>query len=185
MVPVAFRFATPDDSGAVGALHAESWRRHYRGAYADAYLDGPVEEERRAVWSERLRQSPVTHFTVVAEDGGELVGFAHTRFDADGQWGSLLDNLHVAFGRKRQGIGAGLLARTAEQLVARRPGGGLYLWVLEQNTAAQAFYASMGGTTVGREIRGPFPGGGSAPALRIAWSDPAVLLDEKGGCGGA
>jgi hypothetical protein len=28
-------------------LHADSWRRHYRGAYADAFLDGDVLADRR------------------------------------------------------------------------------------------------------------------------------------------
>ena len=182
MSPVTFRFATPDDAQAVGSLHADSWRRHYRGAYSDTYLDGPVHEDRTAVWSERLGDGSAGHFTIVAEDstGGaasDIVGFAHTRLDADPEWGSLLDNLHVTSARKRQGIGAGLMAETAGALMARRPGGALYLWVLEQNTAAQAFYAARGGVCVGRELRGPFPGGGTAPAFRFAWSDPALLLD--------
>lgn len=176
---MAFRYATPEDASAVGAIHADSWRRHYRGAYSDEYLDGPVHDDRRAVWSERLGQEPVAHFTIVCEEGDELLGFAHTRLDVDPRWGSLLDNLHVAFGRKRQGIGAALMARTAQTLVARRPGGALYLWVLEQNTAAQAFYLSLGATSAGRELRGPFPGGGTAPALRMAWSDPGVLAADK------
>jgi GNAT superfamily N-acetyltransferase len=176
MTPATFRFATPADADAVGALHADSWRRHYRGAYSDAYLDGPVHEDRRMVWSERFADEAGTHFTIVAEDGGGLVGFAHTRLDMDPEWGSLLDNLHVTLGHKRRGIGARLMARTAAELMARRPGGGLHLWVLEQNSAAQAFYAARGGTRVGREVRGPFPGGGTAPAWRYAWPDPAVLL---------
>ena len=45
------------------------------------------------------------------------------------------------------------------------PESGLYLFVLEQNTPAQAFYAARGGIEVAREIRGPFPGGGTAPSL--------------------
>jgi ribosomal protein S18 acetylase RimI-like enzyme len=178
MTPVAFRFATPADAHAVGALHADSWRRHYRGAYSDAYLDGPVHEDRRALWSERLSDGSDGHFTIVAEDDAGVVGFAHTRLDTDPEWGSLLDNLHVTSGRKRQGIGARLMAETARVLTERRPGGALYLWVLEQNTAAQAFYSARGGVCVGGEVRGPFPGGGTAAALRYAWPDPAVLLGE-------
>jgi len=34
-----FRTGGPDDAGAVALLHADSWRRNYRGVYADAYLD--------------------------------------------------------------------------------------------------------------------------------------------------
>jgi hypothetical protein len=50
------------------------------------------------------------------------------------------------------------------------------LWVLEQNTSGQAFYDARGGTCVGRERRGPFPGGGTAMGLRYAWPDPAALV---------
>ena len=33
-----FRSADASDADAIGALHAESWRRHYRGALPDAYF---------------------------------------------------------------------------------------------------------------------------------------------------
>ncbi len=33
-----FRLASPADAKAVADLHADSWRRHYRGAYSDAFL---------------------------------------------------------------------------------------------------------------------------------------------------
>ena len=33
---VQYREATELDSRAIAALHADSWRRHYRGAYADS-----------------------------------------------------------------------------------------------------------------------------------------------------
>ena len=36
---MSFRAAGPDDVHAVAGLHAESWQRHYRGAYSDAFLD--------------------------------------------------------------------------------------------------------------------------------------------------
>ena len=34
-----YRAAGPDDAPAIATLHADSWRRHYRGAFADAFLD--------------------------------------------------------------------------------------------------------------------------------------------------
>ena len=30
------------DIEAIAALHTDSWRRHYRGAYSDAFLDGDI-----------------------------------------------------------------------------------------------------------------------------------------------
>jgi ribosomal protein S18 acetylase RimI-like enzyme len=173
---VTYRAATADDAVPVARLHADSWRRHYRGAYLDAYLDGDVLEDRRAVWAERLRQTDEGCFTIVADRGDEVVGFAHTVLDADPEWGALLDNLHVRFDLKRNGVGRALTTETAHLLRQRRPSSGLYLWVLKQNTAAQAFYSSIGGLVVEERLGGPFPGGGRAPTLRYAWPDPAVLM---------
>jgi ribosomal protein S18 acetylase RimI-like enzyme len=111
----------------------------------------------------------------VAEDAGGLVGFAHTRFEDDGTWGALLDNLHVAHTHQRGGTGSKLLALTAGALAERRPASGLYLWVLEQNNTAQAFYSALGGRCVERAVVDP-PGGdaarlhGTPRKLRYAWS---------------
>jgi ribosomal protein S18 acetylase RimI-like enzyme len=178
-----FRIARPADAQAVAELHAESWRRHYRGAYSDAFLDGDVGADRLAVWTGLLREPDPHRCTVVAEQEGELVGFANTRFDEDPEWGALLDNLHVADGHKRRGIASRLLALTAEALVERPRRTGLYVWVLEQNVDARAFYEARGARCVERAPVSP-PGGiasrvtGSPVKLRYAWPDPAVLPDS-------
>jgi ribosomal protein S18 acetylase RimI-like enzyme len=171
-----YREATPSDIEAIAGLHAESWRRNYRGAFADSYLDGDVYTDRLDVWRDRLTLPGSNQYTVVADLDGVVVAFAHTIFDDDPTWGALLDNLHAAHGRKRRGIGTRLMSETARVLVERRPATGLYLWVLEQNKDAQAFYRARGGRPVGREIGGPFPGGGTAPSLRYAWPDPSILI---------
>lgn len=68
---VRFRTGGSGDAAAIAALHADSWRRHYRGIYSDFFLDGDLEQERRSVWSERLTAatSESCH-TVVAEVAG-------------------------------------------------------------------------------------------------------------------
>ena len=48
-----FRLAGPADAKAVANLHADSWRRYYRGAYSDGFLDDDVVADRLAVWSGR------------------------------------------------------------------------------------------------------------------------------------
>jgi ribosomal protein S18 acetylase RimI-like enzyme len=175
-----FRLAGPADAEAVANLHADSWRRHYRGAYSDSFLDADVVADRLAVWSERLREPDPRVGTILAEDGS-LIGFAHTVLDDDPTWGALLDNLHVANVHKRRGIGSRLLTLTAKAVIERAERTGLYLWVLEQNVGAQAFYEARGGRCVGRGLASP-PGGvasrltGSPAKLRYAWPEPAVLL---------
>jgi ribosomal protein S18 acetylase RimI-like enzyme len=174
-----FRTGGPDDAGAVALLHADSWRRTYRGVYADSYLDDDLAAERTAVWSARLA-APGDSLTLLAEDGTGPVGFVHVVFGEDQRWGSLVDNLHVAHERRRRGIGAALLTRAAGAVAERAPGSPLYLWVQARNSAAQGFYTALGGRNVGTALVAP-PGGrperlhGAPEKYRFAWPDAAAL----------
>jgi GNAT superfamily N-acetyltransferase len=178
-----FRLAEPSDARAIAALHADSWRRHYRGAYADAFLDGDVAVDRLAVWTDRLARRDPGSCTILAEDEGGLIGFAHSVFDEDPTWGALLDNIHVTHPHQRRGVGSGLLARTVKAVARRHSRTGLYLWVLEQNKDAQAFYEARGAKRVERGQVAP-PGGvpgrlnGSPHKLRYAW-DPGALVRQR------
>jgi ribosomal protein S18 acetylase RimI-like enzyme len=183
MTVLRFRAAGSDDAEQVALLHADSWRRHYRGAYADAFLDGDIVTDRRAVWASRLA-TPAHTSTVLAEDGSGLVGFVHVVFDDDTRWGSLIDNLHVTGGRRRSGVGTELLARAAAAVTGQAADDAMYLWVLEQNTAAQQFYKASGGTCVEQAIVEP-PGGiperlnGSPAKLRFAWPSSAQVTGRS------
>jgi len=177
---LTFRSARASDAPTVAALHADSWRRSYRGSYADAFLDGDVLADRLLVWEERLQQPTSDSSTVVAEADGRLVGFVHTVLDADPAWGALLDNLHIASGYQRMGIGAQLMCHSATFVVKQRPRGPLHLWVHETNGGAQRFYEAMGGQCI---ESAPIPDVGGVPGrlngapvkLRYAWSDPSVI----------
>jgi ribosomal protein S18 acetylase RimI-like enzyme len=172
---VELRPATTDDVAAVAALHAESWQRTYRGIYSDAYLDTGVHAERLAVWTERFAHPRPDQRTVVAIHDGALVGFVHTYLDDDARFGALLDNLHVAAGRQRRGLGRRLVGAAADAVVAERPGRGLFLWVLEPNSRARAFYAAIGGTEMDR-AEDTAPDGTVVVGLRVAWPEPRGLL---------
>ncbi|HEY3873064.1 MAG TPA: GNAT family N-acetyltransferase [Actinocrinis sp.] len=192
------RTAGPGDAEAVALLHADSWRRFYRGAYADSYLDGDVVSDRLAVWSARLAAQCGTE-TILAEaeseaegdtesaGGTALLGFVHTAFDDDDRWGSLIDNLHVRSDLRRTGVGRALMIRAAGSVAERTATGAMYLWVLEQNTAAQRFYQALGGARVEKAHLDP-PGGdrskinGDPLKFRMAWPD-ASLLARGGGAG--
>jgi GNAT superfamily N-acetyltransferase len=145
---VSFRAAGRDDAHAVAELHADSWRRHYRGAYSDAFLDGDVGGYLLTVWTDRLGTPQPRARTILAEHDGQVVGLACTLLDNDPTWGALLDNLHVAHGLKRSGIGTRLMTLTRRSVRDWSPSSGLYLWVLEQNSAARAFYAAQGGSVL-------------------------------------
>lgn len=177
-----FREAGADDAGSVAMLHADSWRRHYRGAYSDAFLDGDVVENRRAVWRERL-SAPGDYRTIMAEDDRGLIGFVHVVFDKDERWGSLVDNLHVISDRKRSGIGTELMVHAAKAVIDQAATTAMYLWVLEQNTSAQQFYRALGGAKVESGFAVP-PDGAAIPHVapgkfRIAWPDATALSSQS------
>jgi ribosomal protein S18 acetylase RimI-like enzyme len=175
---ILLRNASSNDIEAIATLHADSWRRHYRGAFSDAFLDGEVVAERRAVWSERLKATNANHFTIVADYNGEMVGFVHMILDNDPDWGALLDNLHVTYQLKRHGIGRRLLTAAARELTRCRPRDTRFsLWVIDQSAAALAFYRACGGRDgeISLHEHGPFPGGSCVLSHRMAWSDAAVL----------
>src|SRR5438445_9498694 len=184
LVDVRFRFAAASDAEPIAALHAGSWRRHYRGAFSDEFLGGDVATDRRIVWRERLADARADCCTIVAVESTRIVGFVHTILGEDPNWGALVDNLHVAHSHVRRGIGSRLFALTAQEVVEKRSGSGLYLWVLEENVIAQAFYRSRGGRCVERTEVLP-PGGdlsrlkGAPTKLRYAWPDSTRLLDRQ------
>jgi hypothetical protein len=111
---VQFRRARAHDAGSVAALHVDSWRRNYRGVYADTFLDGEVLAERLAFGTARLGDQPANRFTIVAEEAGSLVGFASSILDEDPTWGALLDHLHIAHPHQRQGRGVQAPLRVAQ-----------------------------------------------------------------------
>jgi len=178
---LTFREAGAADAAGIAALHADSWRRNYRGAYADAFLDGDVDSDRRAVWTARLGACDPARHTVVAHDGETLVGFVHVVLDEDPRWGSLIDNLHVAHSLKRLGVGTRLMAMAANAVIAKSAISATYLWVLEQNAVAQSFYRVLGAIEVERALVAA-PGGvasrlcGSPAKFRMAWADARRLI---------
>ncbi len=177
---VRYRIAEPHDALQIGQLHADSWRRHYRGAYSDSYLDGDVVSEREGAWTQRMTAPASNARTLVAEADGGVIGFAHLFLGEDATYGSLLENLHVRSDLKRHGVGTQLMVRAASIAVEAEPTRGMYLWVLEQNVDAQAFYNRIGGEVVERALA-PAPGGdptrlnGAPYRLRVSWPDPRLL----------
>jgi GNAT superfamily N-acetyltransferase len=178
---IAMRLGGADDAPDVARLHTDSWRRHYRGAYSDRYLDGDLYADRLAVWAERMSRADGGSFTVLAEHRDRAVGFAHVLLDADPTWGALIDNLHVTHAVQLSGIGSLLLDRVSRTIMERRPGSGIHLWVLEPNEAAQAFYVARRGELRDRAPTTPPRGdpanlAASVRKIRVVWPDPGALI---------
>ena len=135
------RDATESDFTGIASLHAESWRSAYSGVLSNDYLQNHVEHDRLTVWQERFSgtdRKPM--FVVVAEMNSKLAGFSCVFPDEDADWGSFLDNLHVAPELTGQGIGRKLLSESARRIQTYGSRAGLYLWVIEQNRKARRFY---------------------------------------------
>src|SRR5438270_8926863 len=173
---IEYRRATTEDVDGIAALHADSWRRNYRGAYSDSYLDGDVLSERVATWTERLSATPDDTITIVAEQDASVVGFAHTVLDADPEYGALVDNLHVTHALKASAIGTDQLSEAACAVLATRPQSGVFLWVLEHTKAAEAFYEARAGERGDRRLAALLPRGGRAYTVGHLWADPSVLV---------
>jgi ribosomal protein S18 acetylase RimI-like enzyme len=173
--PYHLRAADDGDAEAIAALHTDSWQRTYRGMMPDAFLDGGALEDRRRVWRERLGTPGADQFVAVAGDGSRIVGFICVFARGDAEWGAYIDNLHVVHDCKGRGLGRALMRRAAEWVCETQPGAGVYLWVMEANAPARAFYERLGARNV-ETILMSDPGGGSAPNCRYVWPDTRVLL---------
>ena len=105
-----FRDTGPGDADAIAALHAESWRAHYRDILPDAYLDGEVFQERRAFWRDALRAPRAGQLVMVATLEAALTGFVSIVRDGEPGFDAEIENLHVRPQLCGGGLGKRLLA---------------------------------------------------------------------------
>lgn len=171
---IEYRPAEPSDAESIASLHARSWREHYRGAFVDAFLDGDLVGERLRVWRERLDHPSGDQLVQVAVDGADLVGFLCAYGGHDPEWGSFVDNLHVASEAKRAGIGSALMRQAGTCLAHRHPELGVYLWVLESNAPARRFYERIGGRNAGVSVMETH-GGAMVRSCRYTWQRAELL----------
>ncbi|MVM32399.1 GNAT family N-acetyltransferase [Spirosoma sp. HMF4905] len=172
---ITYREATANDSEQIAQLHSLSWQQNYRGIWRDEFLNGPVLENRRAVWQKRLNQPTPNQNIIVAELEGTICGFACIYANEDPVWGTLLDNLHVHAEQKGKGVGTVLIKSAARWAYAKNPESGFFLWVLQQNTSAQKFYENLG--AINQElITHETADGGSSDVYRYVWPDVTKLI---------
>ena len=169
-----YRRADTSDAEAIAALHAESWRQNYRGAFTDDFLDGDLPGERLRVWRDRLGEPTEEQFVWIALDGTDLAGFVCAYGAHDPEWGSFIDNLHVAPNAKRAGIGSTLMRRAGTWLAERYPDLGVYLLVLESNTTARQFYERIGATN-SKVSTMETHGGAMIRSCHYTWPRPDAL----------
>jgi ribosomal protein S18 acetylase RimI-like enzyme len=170
-----YRQAQITDQQQIALLHADSWRRTYRGLFSDAFLDHDADADRLQIWAQRLTSPSDQQCVFVAEEQARVRGFICLYRHDDPQWGSLIDNLHVAHDCRRQGIGRQLMTQAFGWLAQTAGDCGVYLWVMENNSTARRFYETLGANNAG-VIAKPNPaGGGTARNCRYVWPTPRHL----------
>jgi ribosomal protein S18 acetylase RimI-like enzyme len=149
---LTLRPATAADAPLIAAMHTASWQATYRGLLPAAFLEREVGDERSAWWRARM-EAPGgdRRLVLIAElDEQTPAGFVCVEHQPDSPWGVLLDNLHAL--PAHQGVGVGKRLMQAAQDWARSRGEAqLYLYVLEGNAPAIAFYERQGWTFSGAE----------------------------------
>ena len=103
-----------------------------------------------------------------AKENGILIGFVCAFGNHDETYGTYIDNLHVK--TKGRGIGRQLMQHIFNWSIEKYQQPKVYLWVLEKNIAARAFYERVGGKC--SEIKTvEHHGGGPVRACRYIWEN--------------
>lgn len=149
---VTIRPAKMQDAEGIALVHATSWRETYGHFVDDPDTSGWFDVERRiGMWRQNLTASPFT--TVVAEQAGEILGFAAVQPTAEKEAvrPEELAMLYVVARAHGGGAGQALL----DAVLGDRPAS---LWVAADNPRAHAFYRRNGFRADGAESAfGPIP----------------------------
>jgi ribosomal protein S18 acetylase RimI-like enzyme len=164
------RAARPGDADAIGRVHSESWRLTYAGLLSPRYLATLDVEVLAEKWRRRLGAPGDGGSLVVAEEAGEVVGFAlfgpAGERDLEDGFAGEIQMLYVRPAGQRHGHGRALYQHAVRELSARRLFW-LVVWVVEHNHAARAFYRRVGLTADGAR-RTDLLGGQPVEVVRYA-----------------
>lgn len=141
------RTAILNDAHAIAHVHVASWRTTYRGVLSDEFLGSLSETNYEERWKRVIADGASKVY--VAEDGGNVVGFAsggRERAGEEGYEGELYA-IYLLEASQRRGFGRELVRAAVEGL--RELGlNDMIIWVLRDNQPARAFYERLGGAYV-------------------------------------
>ena len=147
---VTVRPATVADAPAMGRLHVRAWQAAYRGHMPDGYLDGLRAADRAAGWERVLGLERDRGVVLVAEQAGEVTGFANVGPAEDPVGAGELYAINVDPAHWGTGAGRALLLAAQAEL-ARLGFDETVLWVLPANARARRFYEIAGWVADGSE----------------------------------
>ncbi|WP_055525896.1 GNAT family N-acetyltransferase [Streptomyces graminilatus] len=151
--PILVREMTLDDCDRVSEIRVRGWQHAYRGLIPQPYLDSlsaAEDAERRRTFFVGAGSEVVD---LVAEQGGEVVGWACHGPYRDGEFrtdDAELYAIYVDAGRFGAGVGRALLGEAVRRcaLAGHRR---MLLWVLKGNDRARRFYQRAGFMADGAE----------------------------------
>lgn len=142
------RRAVIADAPRIADVHVRGWQIGYRGLLPQSLLDALDAAQRVPRWTATVQQAawPASG-TLVAEDAGELLGFADLRPtpdpDQDPSAVGEITSFYVAPDAWGQGIGRSLMAASVRTM-SDAGFSAATLWVLDTNVRAIAFYEAAG-----------------------------------------
>ncbi|WP_329268937.1 GNAT family N-acetyltransferase [Streptomyces sp. NBC_01451] len=151
--PILVREMALDDCDRVSEIRIRGWQHAYKGLMPQPYLDAlsvTEDAERRRTFFVRAGSEVVN---LVAEQAGEVVGWACHGPYRDGEIrtdDAELYAIYVDAGRFGAGVGQSLL-REAVRRCADAQHRRMLLWVLRDNDRARHFYERAGFTADGAE----------------------------------
>lgn len=165
------REAVAEDAEGVARVHVDTWRTTYRGIVPQAHLDALSHEKRTAGWRASFTSAEHrrTKFTLVAEEGGRIIGFAAggTNRLTPSDYPAELYAIYLDPSRQRAGIGRRLTTDLAGRFLTQG-WRSMLVWVLAANPS-RAFYERLGGRPAGSktiEI-----GGATLGEVAYGWPD--------------
>ncbi|KJQ55950.1 GNAT family N-acetyltransferase [Microbacterium sp. SA39] len=141
--PLEVRDARVEDADAVASIHVRSWRAAYRGLIDQEVLDSLSIPERAANWRRFIAEPlPTSLGILVAVRDGAVLGWASlgSGRDVDGVDDGEVYGIYADPDAWSTGVGRALLT-AAEERIVDAGHTRAYLWVLDGNDRADAFYA--------------------------------------------
>ena len=164
---------TDADIDAVAALNVRTWQAGYAGIMPAEVLDAL--DPAAFAETRRSRSAPPGAQTLVAADGGTIVGFVsfgpHSRQHGGAEYVDGIGEIYAIYVTpERWGTGAGhALMAAARQALAAVGHAEMRLWVLAENHRARRFYERAGMAPDG--ARDTFtPPGGAAELAEMRYS---------------
>ncbi len=150
---ISTRSATGADAPPIARAHVRAWQVAYKGIVPAAVLDAIDLNERTAQWHQNLIEDVLPDGTpspanLVAEVDGVVAGFACVGVWRDAPVDQTSGELWAMYVHPDYwGIGVGYALMTATMTIFAAQGvSKAFLWVIDENPVARAFYERQGWT---------------------------------------